>query len=233
MLVKTSRKLTLAYLSLLLVTLSTEIELNPGPFACGSYGTEVLDEDAVSCDNCNLWYHIQYQDILFGTYENHQADEVSFAWICLNCEAQNYSTKSTNSNPSLASFLSENSFSALEFEMTSSSFNQSGISSPLTITTQNDRKRTASKKFPKLKVLNINFQSVRNKIPDLHALVAVEQPDIIISTESWLTPNIQNSEIIPPNLGNSIFKEDRTVSFWGCGIDHGQKRHHSVRAERI
>ena len=74
--------------------------------------------------------------------------------------------------------------------MTSSSFNQSGISSPLTSKTQNDRTRTATKKFPKLKVLNINFQSVRNKIPDLHVLVAVEEPDIIIGTESWLTPDI-------------------------------------------
>ena len=106
-----SRKVTLAYLSLLLVTLSTEIELNPGPFACGSCGIEVLDEDAaVSCDNRDLWYHIQCQDISFGTYESHQADDMFFAWVCLNCEAQNYST---NSNPSLTSFLSENSFSGL------------------------------------------------------------------------------------------------------------------------
>ena len=40
--VKTSRKLTLAYMSLLLVTLSSEIELNPGlSFLCGSCGIEV------------------------------------------------------------------------------------------------------------------------------------------------------------------------------------------------
>ena len=78
--------------------------------------------------------------------------------------------------------------------MTFSSFSQSGISSPLTSTTQNGRTRTTTKKFPMLKVLNINFQSVRNKIQDLFAWVAVEQPDIIIGTESWLTPDIQNSE---------------------------------------
>ena len=69
---KTSHKLTLAYMSLLLVTLSSEIELNPGPcFPCGSCGIEVLDDDAaVSCDNCEHWYHIQCQDISFGTYGN-------------------------------------------------------------------------------------------------------------------------------------------------------------------
>ena len=68
---KTSRKLSLTYLSLLLVTLSSEIELNPGPsFPCGSCGIEVLDDDdAVSCDNCDYWYHIQCQNISTGTYE--------------------------------------------------------------------------------------------------------------------------------------------------------------------
>ena len=66
-----SRKLSLTYLSLLLVTLWTEIELNPGPsFACGSCGIEVLEDYlAVSCDNCEFWYHIQCQNVTVGTYE--------------------------------------------------------------------------------------------------------------------------------------------------------------------
>ena len=93
--VKTSHKLTLAYMSLLLVTLSSEIELNPGPcFPCESCGIEVLDDDAaVSCDNCEHWYHIQCQDISFGTYGNLQANDLSFAWECLNCEALNQSSR--------------------------------------------------------------------------------------------------------------------------------------------
>ena len=80
---KTSDKLTLAYMSLLLVTLSSEIELNPGPsFPCVSCGIEVLDDDSVvSCDNCDNWHHIQCQDISFGAYGNLQANDLSFAWV--------------------------------------------------------------------------------------------------------------------------------------------------------
>ena len=207
--VKTSRKLSLAYMSLLLVTLSSEIELNPGPsFPCGSCGIEVLDEDAaVSCDNCNIWYHIQCQDISLETYGNLQANDLSFAWECLNCEAQNYSSIS---NLSATSFLSENGFSALDSEMTSSS-----IGSPLSGNARTTPPKSKPQKFPKLTVLNINFQSVRNKIPDFHALISSEQPDIIIATESWLTPDILSSEIVPANLGYSIFREDRTSSSGG------------------
>ena len=94
------------------MTLSSEIELNPGPsFPCVSCGIEVLDDDSVvSCDNCDNWFHIQCQDISIGTYGNLQANDLSFAWVCLICEALNYSSIS---DPSIASFVSENSFSAL------------------------------------------------------------------------------------------------------------------------
>ena len=96
---KTSCRLSLTYLSLLLVTLSSEIEFNPGPsFPCGSCGIEVLDDDAaVSCDNCDYWYHIQCQNISTGTYETLQAGDVSFTWMCMRCEAQNYSNHSKQS----------------------------------------------------------------------------------------------------------------------------------------
>ena len=63
--------------------------------------------------------------------------------------------------------------------------------------------------------INVNCQSVKNKIPELHTLLDTEKPDILIGTESWLTPDIQNSEIIPPDLGYSIFREDRTSSIGG------------------
>ena len=47
----------------------------------------------------------------------------------------------------------------------------------------------------KLKVLNANFQSVVNKVPDFNCLVDTERPDIIIGTESWLSPDIKDNEL--------------------------------------
>ena len=49
----------------------------------------------------------------------------------------------------------------------------------------------AKKQTPKkLKVLNINFQSVVNKVQEFHCLLDTENPDIVVGTESWLSPDI-------------------------------------------
>ena len=218
---KTSCKLSLTYLSLLLVTLSSEIELNPGPsFPCGSCGIEVLDDDAaVSCNNCDYWYHIQCQNISTGTYATLQAGDVSFTWMCMRCEAQNYSN---HSNQSLTSFVSNNSFDALQTDSFASSCDvlqsdstASSMSSSLSSPSPNTQTNTTNRKFPKLKVLNINFQSVRNKKPELHTLLDTERPDVVCGTESWLTPDISNSEILPPDLGYTMFRQDRKGNIGG------------------
>ena len=43
----------------------------------------------------------------------------------------------------------------------------------------------------------------------------LKKPDVLVGTESWLTSDIQNSEIIPPDLGYSIFRKDRMSSVGG------------------
>ena len=79
-----STGLTLTYLSLLLVTISTDIELNPGPvsFPCGSCSHEILDNDpAISCDECQQWFHIYCQDISLDSYETLQANGVCLVML--------------------------------------------------------------------------------------------------------------------------------------------------------
>jgi hypothetical protein len=43
-----------------------------------------------------------------------------------------------------------------------------------------------------LRTLTINFQSIKNKVPELHA-----QPHVIIGTETWLTKNMHSSDFFP------------------------------------
>ena len=155
---KPARKLSLAYMSLLLITILTEIELNPGPssFPCGSCGLEVLDEDAaVSCDNCEYWFHIQCEDISLETYESYQATDVSFTWVCLKCENQNYSLATSHF---FASFESENSFSLLHSETEDT---HSDSASPDLSQQLNPKTPNRYLKLPKLKILNVNYQSVK------------------------------------------------------------------------
>ncbi|MES9882305.1 MAG: reverse transcriptase family protein [Sedimenticola sp.] len=51
-----------------------------------------------------------------------------------------------------------------------------------------------------------------NKLPEFHSLLDTEQPDIVIGTESWLSPDILTSEVIPSNLGYNLYREDRKTS---------------------
>ena len=67
--------------------------------------------------------------------------------------------------------------------------------------------------FPKkLKILNMNFQSVVNKV---HCLLDIENPDAVVGTESWLHPDIADSEVFP--RGYSVFRADRNSKTKTCG----------------
>ena len=46
-----------------------------------------------------------------------------------------------------------------------------------------------------------------NKVQELHCLLDIENPDVVVGTESWLDPDIDNSEIFP--RGYSVCRADR------------------------
>ena len=71
-------------------------------------------------------------------------------------------------------------------------------------------------KSHRLRLLNVNFRSVVNKIDQFHAIVDSVQPDIIVGTESWLRPDIMNSEIFPSNY--TVYRRDRDTSGGGVFI---------------
>ena len=62
-----------------------------------------------------------------------------------------------------------------------------------------------------LKVLIINARSIKSqdKLDQFHAMLDLLLPDTVICTESSLTPNVYNAEIIPDSLGYTMFKWDR------------------------
>ncbi len=84
------------FLCILLLTLSADVNPNPGPespvqensfdsstpddtyFPCGSCTREVTwDHRAVQCDNCDIWYHIECQAINTKTYDDFNKTESS------------------------------------------------------------------------------------------------------------------------------------------------------------
>ena len=69
-----------------------------------------------------------------------------------------------------------------------------------------------------LKVLNINFQSLKNKREEFSALLQLHKPDVIIGTETWLRDHDNNAEYFPSNY--DIYRNDRK-SESGCSTGHG------------
>ena len=55
----------------------------------------------------------------------------------------------------------------------------------------------------------INFQSVRKKGKNIATLVETVCPDVILGTETWLSPDISSSEIFDECLGYDVHRNDR------------------------
>lgn len=158
---KTNRRLSLTYLSILLLSVSTDIELNPGPaYPCSSCGIEVLDENlAISCDSCEQWFHIQCQDVSLAYYETQIACGVSFAWTCLKCDEQNYSSVSTHS---VQSFQSQNSFSILDKDSNQASCFSSLTSCQSPLSSRPQRPRSISQKTQIFYFILQNYCSIHD-----------------------------------------------------------------------
>ena len=58
-----------------------------------------------------------------------------------------------------------------------------------------------------LRILIMNCQSIKNKKAEIHAVIDSAKPDIILGNESWLTPEIKNSEIFPDSF--DAIRKDR------------------------
>ena len=78
-------------------------------------------------------------------------------------------------------------------------------------------KQIPRKPYKPMKALVINFQSIRNKKAELATCLEVDDPDVLIGTETWLDDSINSCEIFPSNY--SVFRKDRQTN--AKGTAHG------------
>jgi len=64
----------------------------------------------------------------------------------------------------------------------------------------------------------VNCQSIKNKVPILQESIDYTKPDIIIGSESWLSPDYKNSEIFPLDFQTNVFRKDRNKNGGGVFI---------------
>ena len=143
-------------------------------------------------------------------------------WICYRCGMPNltdstlFGTLSTSNSFDVLANLNSESESSNEVPITPN-FSNGHIGSPKHTSSPTKSNKTSGKKCNssrnnrgkptqrRLKLMNINFQSIRNKIPAFQTLVEKEKPDVIFGTETWLDESMFCNEILPSNY--QFFRE--------------------------
>ena len=199
----------------LILILSNDIELNPGPrnasiFPCGYCDQPVnWSDQGVCCRECSIWHHKSCGDI--STKEMEYLEGSNVVWLCCKCESVNvdsftfhsYELYTTNfytplsgTEQSIDSLNSTGPFSPLltssphrtkDYSKTRSRSHLSSDGGPNSI--KNSSANLNSDFIPKqtnLRLLTVNCCRIReNKAQFLSGLDYVK-PDLICGTESWL-----------------------------------------------
>lgn len=168
-------------------------------FPCGKCSLPVTDDhQGLQCDTCNIWFHAPCQRV--GNMQYDYLSSSNCSWHCTKCDSMNYSLGSASD---INSFASVNSFNVLHTP--DKGFQPASSSTPA----KSRSSKTASPRSPPMKVVHINFQSLREKKSQFFSFVELNKPDIIVGTETWLTKDMFDSEYFPPELGFTVYRRDR------------------------
>ena len=186
------------YLFSLVILQSHDCHPNPGPRTpkypcqvCGKACRWSKTIKSVACNNCEQWYHKDCMQMNTATYE--ALEKTDMSWCCFKCGIPNFDT-SLFEDFEATMDTSRNSGST-----GNGSFNLSDIGHPKSASSPNPRKRQPVTKRC-LKILNINFQSIRSKKEAFWSMLEYTEPDIILASETWLQPGITEREILPPDF---------------------------------
>ena len=139
-------------LFLFIITSNMDSDSTQNPtFPCGKCSSPVTDDhQGLQCDTCNIWFHTPCQRVGNMLYD--YLSNSNFSWHCIKCDSINYSLGSVSD---LNSFASVNSFNALHSP--DKGFQPASSSTP----TRRQSPKTTTSPPPALKVVHINFQSLR------------------------------------------------------------------------
>ena len=199
-------------LVMVILLLSGDAQFNPGPptrtpkYPCGVCSKNVnSNHKAMECEDCFTRYHIKCVKMGDNMYQVHLHHN-SYTWVCFKCGLP-YFTKSSL----LTTFTVSNSFQLLtDLPNDSSIIPSVPVPSRGPQCTSSPKKRRNThdnKKLCKQRGINLNFQSLHNKIAQFQALLEIEKADIVVGTETWLNHTILTSELMPPTY--QVFRSDR------------------------
>ena len=226
-----------------ILLLMSGVEPNPGPrtprYPCGVCSRAVRDigQRALACDDCDKWCHMSCLSMNTSEFDTYANSDLP--WYCPTCNSLNRSTvvydlpvadvenqssigdihhSSLNSSGILFTSHEESSSVPPPSPMTSepdnslSSFGSPTVASSPKPVHYNGKPLRKSKS---LRFLCINFQSVRKMGKNIATLVETVCPDVILGTETWLSPDISSSEIFDKCLGYDVHRNDRPDNPYG------------------
>ena len=145
-----------------------------------------------------------------AVYEPLEATDMS--WYCCNCGIPNF-------NSSLFTEFEHDNISQCDTTSNSTPSNTGDnifFDDPLsTSSPQNQRKPLVNRK---IRVMSINFQSIRSKKEEFWSMLEYSDPDIILASETWLNPNIKEREILPPSYTFAARRDRPNSSHGGVAI---------------
>ena len=184
-------------------------------YPCGACEQKVTwSRNAVFCETCCVWFHVDCQDIGNSSFQALQDSNVS--WHCINCNAVNYLSAFsnfldlilTNRFEPISPFSSSLSRHTFHSDI-SSPGHPVHTSSPILPTIA---KQTPSHKAPKrtsrtlkpLKVLSVNLNSIVAHSTDLCNMVDSIDPDIIVGVETKIDASVHIGEILPKQYFENV-----------------------------
>ena len=186
-------------------------------YLCGTCDEPVTwEERGIICETCDQWYHASCQTIGSQTYEALGDSDLNLSWHCRICERPNYSSTVHDLHSNEVTFCTSSIGSVPDLSVSSPSPTSYKLKPVHSSTPAKKQQPTQQKLKVPLRVLNMNFQSIKMKHCRLSNVLESVKPDIVIGTETWLDSNIKDSEIFPN--GYKPHRKDRTANGGGVLI---------------
>ena len=195
---------------------SRNSESNTSKDNCGICDNLVSwSEKGVACETCGKWFHAACQSIGSQSYQNLENSDV--LWFCDICGNNNYSLTMFDLHGVEEETTNEFSFASGD------EFKPFHASTP---TRQNQQEKFRNRP---LRIVNINFQSLCGKKAESIEMIDRLKPDIIIGTETWLKPEVSDSELFTPQY--QVYRQDRRKGSHGGVIIAVKTNLHSTVVE--
>ena len=185
---------------------------------------------AICCDNCDIWFHKSCASMSSTMYSELDS---KVDWFCYRCHTHNcdtfhayeYSLDTSNAFSVLMPTLPDEVFSspvpqrpmahssphgtqpapaAAHIPSFSSSTKASTVSA-------SSHKSTADPpiKGDHWRTLVLNINSIVGKAAALHDMLSYIKPDAVLITETKLNKDINTAEVLPSDLGYTVYRKDR------------------------